>query len=354
MPSSSSRDAVNTAPRESGLPVIDMAPLFSGRDAAGRAGVADAIRAACCEHGFFYITGHGVSDDTVKRLDAASRAFFALPEPEKMEIAMAHGGRAWRGYFPVAGELTSGRPDIKEGIYFGTELAPDNLRVQAGWPLHGANLWPARVPELRAAVGDYMAQATRATHALVEGVALALGLAAEYFHENYTADPTILFRIFHYPEPDFGDPETWGVGEHTDYGLLTLLAQDNLGGLQVKTPGGWIDAPPLPGTLVCNIGDMLDRLTGGGFRSTPHRVRNDSGRGRLSFPLFFDPDFAAEMQPLPQSATVFADGTADHPRWDGADLQAFQGTYGDYLLGKVSKVFPELGGEVLDTSKPPA
>ena len=107
---------------------------------------------------------------------------------------------------------------------------------------------------------------------------------------------------------------------------------------------GWIEAPPIPGTLVCNIGDMLDRLTGGWFRSTPHRVRNVSGRDRLSFPLFFDPDFAAEIRPLPQAAAAPRAGEA---RWDGADLQAFEGTYGDYLLGKVAKVFPELRKQVL-------
>ncbi|MCP4247943.1 MAG: isopenicillin N synthase family oxygenase, partial [bacterium] len=154
------------------------------------------------------------------------------------------------------------------------------------------------------------------------------------------------------PAGDGGEvrDDDWGVGEHTDYGLLTLLAQDRNGGLEVKTPGGWIDAPPLPGALVCNIGDMLDRLTGGRFRSTPHRVRNRGGQGRLSFPLFFDPDFAAELRPLPAAAAMGAredGGPASEPRWDGADLQAFEGTYGDYLLGKVSKVFPELRSRVL-------
>ncbi len=338
---------------DAGLPLIDMAPLFDRRDLAGRSAVAREIETACRSSGFFYVTGHGVPETTLERLEAASRAFFALPRAAKMEIAMAKGGAAWRGFFPVGGELTSGRPDIKEGLYFGSELAPDHPRVKDGWPLHGANLWPAQVPELCAAVGDYMAATTRAAHHLIEGVALSLGLEADYFDRHYTAEPTILFRIFHYPAAPCGAEaeareEPWGVGEHTDYGLLTLLAQDRNGGLQVKTPRGWIDAPPLPATLVCNIGDMLDRLTGGWFRSTPHRVRNLSGRGRLSFPLFFDPDFAAEMQPLPQPSSA-AEQTLDQPaetRWDGADLQAFEGTYGDYLLGKVAKVFPGLSGRL--------
>ena len=135
------------------------------------------------------------------------------------------------------------------------------------------------------------------------------------------------------------------MGEHTDYGLLTLLAQDDSGGLQVAAPEGWIDAPPIPGTLVCNIGDMLDHLTGGWYRSTPHRVRNLSGHGRLSFPFFLDPGFAAEAPPLPDRAAAGDDGRR---RWDGQDLRAFTGTYGDYLLGKVSKVFPQLRRDVLE------
>jgi isopenicillin N synthase-like dioxygenase len=138
--------------------------------------------------------------------------------------------------------------------------------------------------------------------------------------------------------------DAWGVGEHTDYGLLTLLAQDELGGLKVKTARGWIDAPPIEGTLVCNIGDMLDRLTGGQYRSTPHRAKNVSGRGRLSFPFFFDPDFDAEIVPLPGFALTADDRDT---RWDKASVHDFSGTYGDYLLSKVSKVFPELKREVI-------
>jgi isopenicillin N synthase-like dioxygenase len=328
------------------LPIIDMAPLF-GREGGARADVAKRIAAACRDSGFFYATGHGVADDVLARLDAASRRFFALPRAAKEKIAMERGGAAWRGWFPLEGELTSGKPDQKEGLYLGTELGPDHPRVRAGWPLHGANFWPAEVPDLRRAVEDFMSAATRAGHALMEGIALALGLEADYFARAYTAEPTILFRIFHYPAHRGADD--WGVGEHTDYGLLTLLAQDAQGGLQVKTPRGWIAAPPLPGTLVCNIGDMLDRLTGGWFRSTPHRVRNVSGRDRLSFPLFFDPDFAARIEPLPRHAAIDPGAiAADRARrWDGASVHSFTGTYGDYLLSKVAKVFPQLNARVL-------
>lgn len=330
------------------LPVIDIAPLLDAQPAE-RERVARDIETACRDTGFFYVAGHGVSAHTIARLDAASRTFFALPEDEKMKIAMARGGSAWRGFFAVGGELTSGRPDLKEGIYFGTELGAADPRVKAGLPMHGPNLWPAAVPELQPAVLAFMAETTRAAHAVMRGVALSLSLDEAYFARTYTADPTVLFRVFHYPparapENQNGDGE-WGVGEHTDYGLLTLLAQDDCGGLQVKGQGGWIEAPPIAGTLVCNIGDMLDRLTGGFYRSTPHRVRNVSGRGRLSFPLFFDPAFAAVIEPLPAHAASARDDSTE--RWDRANVHVFEGTYGDYLLAKVGKVFPELGRQVL-------
>jgi isopenicillin N synthase-like dioxygenase len=180
----------------------------------------------------------------------------------------------------------------------------------------------------------------------MEGVSLSLGLEADYFARAYTACPTVLFRIFHYPATGSADvdwSESWGVGEHTDYGLLTLLAQDRHGGLQVKAPGGWIAAPPIEGALVCNIGDMLERLTGGRFKSTPHRVMNTSGHDRLSFPLFFDPDFTAPMRPLPDVAIAGDTVGADRQeRWDRSSVHDFEGTYGDYLMGKVAKVFPQL------------
>jgi isopenicillin N synthase-like dioxygenase len=325
------------------IPIIDIGPLIGGTE--GRYAVADEIGRACRECGFFYIVGHGVGEDLQKRLEHLSRRFFAQDLEAKMEIRMARGGRAWRGYFPVGGELTSGRPDLKEGIYFGAELEDDHPMARDGVPMHGPNLFPSNIPGFRETALEYMASMTELGHALMRGVALSLGLDESYFAEHYTGDPLILFRIFNYPA--LSAAAGWGVGEHTDYGLLTILKQDESGGLQVKSQSRWIEAHPIPGSFVCNIGDMLDRLTGGLYRSTPHRVRNVSGYDRLSFPFFFDPNFNAEVEPLPLSATAIDDRDE---RWDQANVHEFRGTYGDYLLGKVAKVFPQLRREVLTES----
>ncbi|MGQ0831703.1 MAG: isopenicillin N synthase family dioxygenase [Microthrixaceae bacterium] len=324
------------------LPVIDVTPLVRGDLDVTEVG--HALDAACRDFGFFYVTGHGVEEHLQERLDALARATFALSEPDKAEIAMPRGGRAWRGWFPLEGELTSGRADRKEGIYFGAELAEDDPRVAAGLPLYGPNLFPRQVPDLRPIVLAYLDGMTALGHALVRGLAVGLGLDAGWFHDNLTADPLVLFRIFRYPpERDLVDPN-WGVAEHTDYGLLTILRQDAIGGLEVHAPSGWIAAPPIPGTFVCNLGDMLERMTGGRYRSTPHRVRNASGADRFSFPFFFDPAWDAEVIPVP----LPGEGTAAaRARWDGEDVFAFDGTYGEYLLGKVGKVFPDLRSQVL-------
>lgn len=333
------------------LPIIDISALVareSGSADTGVEAVARAIRQACEAHGFFYITGHGVSPELIQRLDQLSREFFHLDEATKMQWRMALGGRAWRGYFPLGGELTSGRPDWKEGLYLGTELPDDHPLVKAGTPIHGRNLFPA-IEGMRETILAYLDAVTRLGHTLMAGIALSLGLPAGYFAERYTADPLILFRIFNYPSQDVpADLDVqWGVGEHTDYGLLTILLQDHIGGLQVKTREGWIAAPPLAGSFICNIGDMLDRMTGGLYRSTPHRVsRNTSGFDRLSFPVFFDPNFFARVQPIAGLPKV-DDQDDSAARWDRANVHAFNGTYGDYLLDKVSKVFPQLRSEVL-------
>lgn len=328
------------------VPVVDVAPLVA--NSAGRAAVAEQLGTVCRECGFFYVVGHGIEPALFAQLEELSRQFFRLPATKKQEIAMSRGGRAWRGYFAVGDELTSGKPDQKEGLYFGAELPADHAEVVAGTPLHGQNLFP-ELPGFREVVLDYMASLTRLGHSLMTGMSLSLGLDADYFARRYTSDPLVLFRIFNYPwspPPAGGDETRWGVGEHTDYGLLTMLWQDSTGGLQVKSRCRWIDAPPIAGSFICNIGDMLDSLTRGIYRSTPHRVLNTATRDRLSFPFFFDPNFNAEIRPIDQLAGHEIEDDR-HERWDRASVHNLSGTYGDYVLNKVSKVFPQLRRDVM-------
>jgi isopenicillin N synthase-like dioxygenase len=250
---------------------------------------------------------------------------------------MRHAGSAWRGWFPLGGELTSGRPDRKEGLYFGTELAADHPAVRAGRPLHGPNLFPDAPAGLRDAVLGWMTAMADLGQRLLQAMALGLGLDARWFERTVTADPTVLFRIFRYPST--GD-DGWGVAEHADYGLITLLAQDGHEGLEVRGPHGWIAVPADPQVLVVNLGDMLERMTDGRYLSTPHRVRNAGSADRLSFPCFIDPSWDAICPVMPLAPAPVADAGA--PRWDDADPRAWAGTYGEYLTAKVAKVFPEL------------
>jgi isopenicillin N synthase-like dioxygenase len=324
------------------LDLIDIAPLANG--SAGADDVARQIDRACRDLGFFRVVGHGIDPALLGRMEAAAREFFALPDAVKARCAMRRAGPAWRGWFPVNGEVTSGRPDRKDGLYVGIDHDDDHPLVIASTPLHGANLVPPG--PLGPTVMAWLDALRPVADVIMSGIAIGLGLAADWFVDRLTADPTILFRIFHYPAlPDNEVAPEWGVGEHTDYGLLTLLAQDTLGGLQVRTPvGDWVDVPAEPGVLVCNIGDMLDRLTEGRYRSTPHRVRNTSGHGRLSFPYFFDPSWDAVVAPLPLHDSPPADDA--ERRWDGESLRAWSGTYGEYLTAKVAKVFPDLFADV--------
>jgi isopenicillin N synthase-like dioxygenase len=321
------------------VPVIDLSIIDHGL---GR--VAEQIDEAASEYGFFYVTGHDVSPHVIDSVLEASRAFFQLNDEIKNRIHMSRGGRAWRGYFPVGGELTSGRPDLKEGIYFGAELSEEDARVRAGVPLHGRNLFPD-IPGFREAVLDYMGALTRLGHQLMSLVGRGLGVGDDYFIDRYTSNPTLLFRIFNYPSSPDTSAGSRGVGEHTDYGLLTLLYQDEVGGLQVKHGSSWLDVPYVPGSFVINLGDMLERLTSGRYTSALHRVINSSNRDRISMPFFFDPSFDAELEPIPGVGPA-APRRALIERWDGTDLRELRGTYGEYLIGKVSKVFPDLAANI--------
>jgi len=316
-------------------------PVFDLRKLARRE--VEGLARACGEPGLFYVENHGVDVTEIEALARLSRAFFAWGLERKLALRMELGGRAWRGYFPLGRELTSGQPDGKEGLYFGQQLSDDDPRVRASTPLHGSNLYPA-LAGFAERVEGYMTQLERVGQTLLRAIAQSLGLRDDAFERRISADPLLLFRIFHYP----GDSKTtFGVGAHSDYGLLTLLWQDGIGGLQVLPPNSqhWIDAPPRPGTFVCNLGDMMERLTGARCHSITHRVTTPVGENRIAMPFFMDPGFDTELDPLlPPAGDISEDARR---RWDGEDVHAFEGTYGDYLLGKVGRVFPHLRDNVL-------
>ena len=299
------------------------------------------IDRACRSVGFFALGGHGVPAGLRDELLDAARRFFALPVERKQAVSLAAGGTAWRGWFPLGDELTSGVPDLKEGFYVGRELAPSPL------PLHGPNVWPDDVPELATTVTAWMDAMETLGQRVLSAMAEALGLPADWFCTGLTDDPTVLFRIFRYPPHPDGAADRWGVAEHTDYGLVTLLAHDGTPGLEVDSYGTWVAVDPDPDLIVCNLGDMLDRLTLGRYRSNPHRVRNVAGHDRISLPFFLDPAWNAPVEQLPIDDGWTAPLERSQRR-DAANLAEFDGVYGDWLLAKVRKVFPHLAGAVLE------
>ncbi len=302
-------------------------------------GAAEAIDAACRDTGFFAVPLPATLRPLRDEVIGLSARFFALPEHQKAAVSMAVGGSAWRGWFPLGGELTSGVPDRKEGYYFGAELPPDPR------PMHGPNLWPVEPDGLAGAVTAWMDAMQQLGQNLLALMALGLGQPADFFRAGLTAEPTPLFRVFRYPPHPQGDTDTWGVGEHSDYGLLTLLATDGTPGLEVHTRRGWVDAPADADLIICNLGDMLDRLTGGRYRSTPHRVRNHAGADRYSLPFFLDPGWNAVVQPL-EFDDDWTTPLDSQQRWDRASLRDIDGTYGQWLGAKVAKVFPDLARDV--------
>jgi len=314
---------------------------------------ASRVHGALKDIGFLYVKNHGVPEELQGDLADIAKRFFHKEESEKREIEMEHSAKAWRGYFPFKGELTSGIPDLKEGLYFGVEHDPSHPEVLKGTPLHGPNQWPhlEGLSEMRSIVSRYMDHMEKLGHRLMELTALGLGLEKNYFSDRYGKEPTMLFRIFNYPFQEKLDQSSpWGVQEHSDMGFLTMLLQDENGGLEVKSRGSdeWIAAQPIPGTLVVNIGDMLELWTHGIYQATFHRVKNTSGSDRMSFPFFFDPSWHSKLNPI-DAALLRTEELANVPpttirKWDGTNIRSlsYATTYGSFVWGKVRTVFPNL------------
>ncbi|MDM0046171.1 2-oxoglutarate and iron-dependent oxygenase domain-containing protein [Variovorax dokdonensis] len=272
-----------------GLPVIDVGPLRGG-DAAQKAEVAAQLRSACENRGFFYIRNHGVSKELISRVFDASEGFFDLPPETKLALDKSFSP-CNRGYEPLRAQtLEAGAPpDLKESFYIGEEIGADDPRVLAGRFNTGPNQWPSGLPAFRETMDAYFAQAHELGVLIVRALAASLDLPASHF-DDYLTDAASTLRLLHYPpQPPNPSPGEKGCGAHTDFGGVTLLLQDQSGGLQVRDAldESWIDAPPVADTFVVNIGDLFERWTNGRYHSTLHRVINSSGRERLSVAFFF-------------------------------------------------------------------
>ncbi|MGE3934655.1 MAG: isopenicillin N synthase family dioxygenase [Rhodospirillaceae bacterium] len=283
------------------LPVIDIGGLRSG-DPADRRAVADAIRRACLQHGFFYIVGHGVPADLQAALFAQARLLFDLPMAAKMAVALGNS-TARRGYEPLEGQTLEpdAPPDLKEGFYVGREIAADDPRTLAGKFGHGPNQWPAGLPDFPPVMSAYYAEMGALAALILKGIALSLDLAEGYF-DDYLREPIANLRPLHYPpQPANPTPNQKGAGAHTDFGSVTILLNDENAGLQVwdAATEGWIMADPIPGAFLVNLGDLMARWTNDRYRSTMHRVVNVSGRERYSAAFFMigDPDTVIECLP---------------------------------------------------------
>lgn len=290
--------AANVA--QSSLPVIDIGGLGSS-DNLKKAEVAARLRDACLRSGFFYVAGHGVPQALIDEAFACSRAFFDLPEIHKRQVDKVLSS-CNRGYEPLRAQVleADAPPDLKESFYIGEDLPPDDPRVTAGKFNHGPNQWPDQPAGFRPVMERYFDALQELSAVLMRGLALSLMLPEDYF-DDFCRQPMATLRLLHYPpQPANPLPGEKGCGAHTDFGSLTLLAQDDAGGLQVwGEEQGWIHAPPLPGTFVVNLGDLVARWTNDRYRSTLHRVVNTSGRQRYSIPFFYtgNPDYVVSCLP---------------------------------------------------------
>jgi isopenicillin N synthase-like dioxygenase len=280
------------------VPIVDISGLGSP-DRAERERVAAEIGKAARDVGFLYVSGAGLDEALFDHMLAATKEFFALPVEEKMRSYIGLS-RCHRGYVPVGEEgVESGTPDLKEAFDTALDLPADDPDYLSGNPMLGPNTWPD-LPGFADAVTAYYAAVLEVGQRLLWAFAVALGEDPDVFSRHATKTPSQL-RLVHYPyNPDAED--VLGIGAHTDYECFTLL-KPTAPGLEVLNGAGeWIDVPPVDGTFVVNIGDMLELWTNGAFVATSHRVRKVVEE-RYSFPLFFNVDYDTEVKPLPQFAS---------------------------------------------------
>ncbi|ONG57049.1 2-oxobutyrate oxidase [Pseudoroseomonas deserti] len=312
------------------LPTLDISQL----DGPNHKDFLDQLRTAAREVGFFYLAGHGVPEELAQQVRDLSRAFFDLPEGEKLKVQMIHSPH-FRGYNRAGLELTRGKPDWRE--QFDIHAERDPLPQTAGSPawsrLRGPNLWPDEaLPALRPTLLEWQARLTEVAIRLVGAFAEALVGDRQALEAIYAGSPNQTMKIIRYPGRSSDEPDQ-GVGAHKDSGLLTFVLQDEIGGLQVQTEDGWIDAVPRPGTFVVNIGELLELASNGYLKATVHRVVSPAaGRERFSIAFFLGARLDAEVPllALPPALAAEAQGPASDP-----DNPLFRNVGANYLKGRL-------------------
>ncbi|KAJ4964383.1 hypothetical protein NE237_024322 [Protea cynaroides] len=321
------------------IPIIDVSPLLAKcsdplmDEDQGVSEVVEQLDRACKEAGFFYVKGHGIPDSLVQDVRELSHKFFDLPYEEKLKIKMTPAS-GYRGYQRIGENISQGKPDMHEAIDCYKELKPGSYGA-LGKPLEGANKWPDNPANFDSVMEEYITLLTDLARNIMRGIALALGASPNEFEGEKAGDPFWVMRLIGYPGAFDANGSGMaendiGCGAHTDYGLLTLVNQDeNIPALQVRNMSGeWIWAVPIPGTFVCNIGDMLKIWSNGLYQSTLHRVINNSPKYRVSVAFFYEPNFDALIEPL----ECCKQKTGGIEKYEGA-------VYGEHLVSKVTTNF---------------
>lgn len=312
------------------IPILDLSTLDAGPQAAERFR-AD-LRRATHEIGFFVLTGHGIPDALQADLHRVARAFFDLPEEDKLAIENVNSPHFY-GYTRVGGERTQGRIDWREQI----DLGPDRpaLELSEDSPaylrLEGPNQWPVALPEFREVLTAWRSTLIGVAERLLHAWCESLGQAPDALDAAFGERPSTLIKVVRYPGRDESDADRQGVGGHKDSGMITLLwIEPGKGGLQVELDGDWIDIPSIPGGLVVNIGELLEWATGGYLTATIHRVISPpAGEDRISVPFFYNPqlDQVVPQLTLPPELAVEARGVRAY----GED-NPIHSTYGENAL----------------------
>ncbi len=283
------------------VPVIDFGGMLTG-DPEAKLEVATKLRDACSNVGFFYIANHGIPQSLIDRTFAESERFFRIPAEDKAAIHVKKSSHliGYVGMGEENADPTVGKGDIHEGFDFIAEDVDTASGFMEGDFRKAGNQWPANLPGFREAMTEYSIAVRLLARRLFCAFALGLDLPEDYF-APLSDKPMALTRMMYYPSQSGPlDPTHMGVGAHTDHECFTILAQDSVPALQVRNRRGqWIDAPPIRGAFVVNIGDLMARWTNGAFASTLHRVFNATGRERYSIPTFIGANADAEIRVLP-------------------------------------------------------